>query len=58
VGAEKSKELEIKLRKMFEINEKVQANKKQWQAKPDVNNVIRRRKGEPDKFIPQKANKR
>lgn len=53
VGAEKSKELEIKLRKMFEINEKFQANKKQWQAKPDVNNVIRRRKGEPDKFIPQ-----
>jgi hypothetical protein len=58
VGAEKSKELEIKLRKMFEINEKFQANKKQWQAKPDGNNVIRRRKGEPDKFIPQKANKR
>jgi hypothetical protein len=58
VGAEKSKELEIKLRKMFEINEKFQANKKQWQAKPDVNNVIRRRKGEPDKFIPQKTNKR
>jgi hypothetical protein len=58
VGAEKNKELEIELRKMFEINEKFQATKKQWQAKPDVNNVIRRRKGEPDKFIPQKANKR
>jgi hypothetical protein len=58
VGAEKSKELEIKLRKMFEINEKFQAKKKRWQAKPDVDNVIRRRKGEPDKFIPQKANKR
>jgi hypothetical protein len=57
VGAEKSKELEIKLRKMFEINEKFQAKKKRWQAKPDVDNVIRRRKGEPDKFIPQKANK-
>ena len=28
VGAEKSKELEIKLRKMFEINEKFQAKKK------------------------------
>jgi len=56
VGAEKSKELEIKLRKMFEINEKFQAKKKRWQ--PDVDNVIRRRKGEPDKFIPQKANKR
>ncbi|MGB2927540.1 MAG: hypothetical protein WBB70_01375 [Desulfobacterales bacterium] len=58
MGAEKSKELEIKLRKMFEINEKFQAKKKRWQAKPDVDNVIRRRKGEPDKFIPQKANKR
>ena len=57
VGAEKSKELEIKLRKMFEINEKFQAKKKRWQAKLDVDNVIRRRKGEPDKFIPQKANK-
>ncbi|MEA1949061.1 MAG: hypothetical protein U9N83_17375 [Thermodesulfobacteriota bacterium] len=58
VGAEKSKELEIKLRKMFETNEKLQAKKKRWQDKPDVDNVIRRRKGEPDKFIPQKANKR
>ena len=57
VGAEKSKELEIKLRKIFEINEKFQAKKKRWHAKPDVDNVIRRRKGEPDKFIPQKANK-
>ena len=58
VSAEKNKKLEIKLRKMFAINEKFQAKKKQWQAKPDVDNVIRRRKGEPDKFIPQKANKR
>ena len=58
VDAEKSKELEIKLRKIFEINEKFQAKKKRWQAKPDVDNVIRRRKGEPDKFIPQKSNKR
>ncbi len=58
VGAEKSKELEIKLRKMFEINEKFQAKKKRWQAKLDVDNVIRRRKGEPDKRIPQKSNKR
>jgi len=57
VGTEKSKELEIKLRKMFEIDEQFQAKKKRWQAKPDVDNVIRRRKGEPDKFIPQKANK-
>ncbi len=55
MGAEKNKTLEIKLRKMFAINEKFQAKKKQWQAKPDVDNVIRRRKGEPDKFIPQKS---
>ena len=51
VGAEKSKELEIKLRKMFEINEKFQAKKKRWQAKSDIDDVIRRRKGEPDKRI-------
>jgi hypothetical protein len=51
VGAEKIKELEIKLRKMFEINEKLQAKKKPWQAKSDIDDVIRRRKGEPDKRI-------
>jgi hypothetical protein len=51
VDAEKSKELEIKLRKMVEINEKFKAKKKRWQAKPDVDNVIRRRKGEQDKRI-------
>jgi hypothetical protein len=51
VGAEKSKELEIKLQKMFEINKKFQAKKKRWQAKSDVYDVIRRRKGEPDKRI-------
>jgi hypothetical protein len=51
VGAEKIKELEIKLRKMFEINKKSQAKKKRWQAKSDIDDVIRRRKGEPDKRI-------
>jgi hypothetical protein len=51
VGAEKSKELEIKLRKMFEINQKLQVKKKRWQAKSDIDAVIRRRKGEPDKRI-------
>jgi len=51
VGAEKIKELEIKLRKMFEINKKFQAKKKRWQAKSDIDDVIRRRKGEPDKRI-------
>jgi hypothetical protein len=65
LGAVRNKELEIKLRKlfeinekkMFEINEKIQAKKKRWLSKSDADNVIRRRKGEPDKFIPQKANK-
>ena len=51
MGAEKSKELEIKLRKMFEINQKLQVKKKRWQAKSDIDGVIRRRKGEPDKRI-------
>ena len=51
MGAEKSKELEIKLRKLFKINEKFQGKKKRWQAKSDIGNVIRRRKGEPDKRI-------
>ncbi len=51
MGAEKSKDLEIKLRKMFEINKKFQAKKKRWQAKSDIDDVIRRRKGEPDKRI-------
>ena len=51
MGAEKSQELEIKLRKMFEINEKLQVKKKRWQAKSAIDDVIRRRKGEPDKRI-------
>ena len=51
MGDEKSKDLEIKLRKMFEINKKFQAKKKRCQAKSDVDHVIRRRKGEPDKLI-------
>ena len=57
MGAEKRKELEIKLRKMFEINEKFQAKKKRWQAKSNIGNVIRRRKGEPDKWIFCKLNR-
>ena len=57
MGAEKRKELEIKLRKMFEINEKFQAKKKRWQAKSNIGNVIRRRKDEPDKWISCKLNR-
>jgi hypothetical protein len=51
VGAKKRKDLEIKLQKMFEINKKFQAIKKRCQAKSDIDHVIRRRKGEPDKLI-------
>ena len=58
VSVEKAKELEINLRKLFEINEKLQAKKKPWQEKSDIGHVIRRRKGEPDKRIPQKSNNR
>jgi len=48
---EKIKKLEIKLRKNIELNEQSQAAKKQSHAKSDIGNVIRRRKGEPDKRI-------
>ncbi len=51
MGAKKRKDLEIKLQKMFEINKKFQVKKKPWQAKSDIEHVIRRRKGEPDKLI-------
>ncbi len=47
---EKIKKLEIKLRKNIELNE-------QSQAKPDIRDVIRRRKGEPDKRIPLNVNR-
>ena len=45
------KDLEVKLQKMFEINKKFQVKKKRCQAKSDIDHVIRRRKGEPDKLI-------
>jgi len=48
---EKIKKLKIKLRKNIVINEQSQAAKKQSQAKSDISDVIRRRKGEPDKRI-------
>jgi hypothetical protein len=51
VGAKKGKDLEIKLQKMFEINKKFQVKKKGYQTKSDIEHVIRRRKGEPDKLI-------
>jgi hypothetical protein len=51
VGAKNSKDLEIKLQKIFEINKKFQVKKKRFQTKSDIEHVIRRRKGEPDKLI-------
>ena len=48
---EKSKELEIKLRKMFELNKQFKSEKEQPQVKSDSSDVIRRRKGKPDKRI-------
>ena len=51
MGAKKSKELEIKLRKMFELNEQSQSAKEQPRVKSDASDVIRRRKGKPDKRI-------
>ncbi|UCD31409.1 MAG: hypothetical protein JSV38_11490 [Desulfobacterales bacterium] len=47
--AEKSKELEIRLQKMFELNKQSQSAKEQPQAKFYTSDVIRRRKGKPDK---------
>jgi hypothetical protein len=47
----KVKELEAKLREMFEDNDMSRSKERQMQAKP-ANFVIRRRKGEADKRIP------
>jgi len=54
---EKMKKLEIKLRKNIELNEQSQATNGQSQAKSDISNIIRRRKGEPDKRVSRKLNK-
>ena len=51
MDAEKSKELEIKIRKMFGRIKHSQSAKEQPQVKFDIGNVIRRRKGEQDKRI-------
>jgi hypothetical protein len=44
-------ELEFKLRTMLVLNEQSQATKEKSKAKSDIGNVIRRRKGDPDKRI-------
>ncbi len=54
---EKIKKLEIKLRKNIELNEQSQAAKKQSNAKSDIRDVIRRRKGKPDKRISLNVNR-
>jgi hypothetical protein len=53
---EKIKELEFQLRKMLELNEQSQTTKEKSKSKSksDFGNVIRRRKGEPDKWISRK----
>ncbi len=58
MDAEKIKELEIKLRKNIELSEQFQTAKEQQQAKSNTSVVIRRRKGEQDKRISRKLNKR
>lgn len=45
----KIKKLEFQLRKMLELNEQSQTTKEK--SKSNIGNVIRRRKGEPDKWI-------
>ena len=52
---EKNKELEFQLRKMLELNEQSQTT--QEKSKSNIGNVIRRRKGEPDKWISYRLNR-
>jgi len=54
---EKIKELEIKLRKNIELYEQSQVAEEKHQVKPDTGEVIRRRKGEPERRIFRKLNK-
>jgi len=51
---EKFKKLEFQLRKMLELNEQSQNRKEQ--SKSNIGNIIRRRKGEPDKSISRELN--
>ena len=51
----KIKELEFQLRKMLELNEQSHTTKEK--SKSNIGNVIRRRKGEPDKWISRKLNR-
>ena len=55
MDAEKSKELEIKLRKNIELYEQSRIAKENPQVKLDNGGVIRRREGEPDRRISPQA---
>jgi hypothetical protein len=54
---EKIKELEFQLRKIVELNEQSQTTKEKSKSTSNIGNVIRRRKGEPDKWISYKLNR-
>ncbi len=51
MDVEKRKQIEAKLRAMFELSKQNQVKQEQVQAKSVTGNVIRRRKGVPDKRI-------
>ena len=54
---EKIKECKIKRRKSFGFKQQFQAIKEKSHAQSDIGDVIRRRKGEPDKRISLELNK-
>ena len=54
---EKIKELEFQLRKIAELNEQSQTTKEKSKSTSNIGNVIRRRKGEPDKWISYTLNR-
>jgi len=53
----KKKALEILLRKNIELYEKSRARKEKSKARSGIGNVIRRRKGDPDKRISFELNR-
>ena len=53
----KKKALEILLRKNIELYEKSRARKEKSEARSGTGNVIRRRKGDPDKRIAFELNR-
>jgi hypothetical protein len=53
----KKRALEILLRKHIELYEKSRARKEKSKARSGIGNVIRRRKGDPDKRIAFELNR-